>query len=301
VAANWTRGSASRRVWRTGFSLVDGVFLHFAEMGRRKGRPLVLLHGLGDSHRTWRHVAPLLAQDRWVLALDLAGHGRSARPDASYSLDWHSQLATRWAQRQGLDEIDVVAHSFGGGVAQMMLLEKSPRIRRLVLVAPGGLGRDVHPGLRLASIPRLVEWIGQPFMKAGTKMMLATERDAHIPFDIDDLARLNAEKGTARAFARTIRGVIGLRGQHTSFYQRAHLIESLPPIRVFWGERDSIIPARHADDFARVVEGVSVRRFARCGHYLHRDDPERFVTEAKEFLDSDHQPSTRYRGSMRRA
>jgi pimeloyl-ACP methyl ester carboxylesterase len=283
-------------VWRTGFSLVDGVFLHSAEMGRRKGRPLLLLHGLGDSHRTWRHVAPLLAQDRWVIALDLAGHGRSARPDASYSLDWHSELVVRWARRQGLDEIDVVAHSFGGGVAQMMLLESSPRVRRLVLVAPGGLGRHVHPGLRLASLPKFVEWIGQPFMNIGTKLMLATERDAHIPFDIDDLARLNAEKGTARAFARTIRGVIGLRGQSTSFYKRAPQRASLPPIRVFWGERDSIIPARHADDFARVVEGVSIRRFARAGHYLHRDEPERFFTEVKEFLDSDHQPSTCYRG-----
>jgi pimeloyl-ACP methyl ester carboxylesterase len=291
-----TAVATTRRVWRTSFSLVDGVFLHCAEMGRRKGRPLVLIHGLGDSSRTWRHVAPLLAEDRWVLAVDLAGHGKSARPDASYSLDWHSKLITQWAKRQGLDEIDVVAHSFGGGVAQMMLLEKSPRVRRLVLVAPGGLGRDVHPGLRLASIPRLVEWIGQPFMTLGTKIMLATERDAHIPFDIDDLARLNAEKGTARAFARTIRGVIGLRGQHISFYQRAHLIQNFPPIRVFWGERDSVIPARHADDFARVVEGVSVRRFARCGHYLHRDDPERFVTEVRDFLDSEHQPSTRYVG-----
>jgi len=263
-------------------------------MGRRKGRPLLLLHGLGDSHRTWRHVAPILSQDRWVIALDLAGHGKSARPDASYALDWHSQLVSRWAVRQGLDEIDVVAHSFGGGVAQMMLLEKQPRIRRLVLVAPGGLGRDVHPGLRLASIPRLVEWIGQPFMNLGTKIMLATERDAHIPFDIEHLAQLNAEKGTARAFARTIRGVIDLRGQHRSFYQRAHEIESLPPIRVFWGERDSVIPARHADDFARVVDGVSVRRFARAGHYLHRDDPERFVTEVREFFDAEHQPAATY-------
>ena len=292
-----TAVATTRKVWRTGFSLVDGVFLHFAEMGRRTGRPLVLLHGLGDSHRTWRHVAALLAEDRWVIALDLAGHGRSARPDASYALDWHSNLVARWAIREGLDEIDVVAHSFGGGVAQMLLLERAPRVRRLALVAPGGLGRDVHPGLRLASLPRLVEWIGQPFKTLGTKLMLTTEREAYIPFDIEDTARLNASKGTARAFARTIRGVIDLRGQHRSFYQRAHEIPTLPPIRVFWGERDSIIPARHADDFARVVEGVSVRKFARCGHYLHRDDPERFVTEVRDFLDSEHQPTTRYVGS----
>lgn len=284
-----------RLEWRKSFSLVDGVFLHSAEIGlRRSGRPLVLLHGLGDSHRTWRHVAPLLAEDRWVLALDLAGHGRSARPDASYALDWHSKLVARWAEKQGLEEIDVVAHSFGGGVAQMLLLENRPRIRRLILVAPGGLGRKVHAGLRLASIPGLVEWIGQPFMTLGTKLMLGTERDAYIDFDIDDLARINASKGSARAFARTVRGVIDFRGQHRSFYQRAHEIPTLPPMRVFWGGRDTVIPASHADDFARVVEGVSVRRFERCGHYLHRDDPNAFVREVREFLDAPSQPSSRY-------
>lgn len=131
-------------------------------------------------------------------------------------------------------------------------------------------------------------------MNLGTKLTLATERDAHIRFDIEEAARTNAIEGTARAFARTVRGVIGLRGQHRSFYQRAHMIPTLPPIRVFWGGRDTIIPASHADQFARVVEGVSVRRFERAGHYLHRDDPERFVAEVRDFLDSPTQPSTRY-------
>ena len=46
---------------------VDGVELHWAEVGA--GRPLVLLHGIGDSHRTWARVAPALAQTHRVLAL----------------------------------------------------------------------------------------------------------------------------------------------------------------------------------------------------------------------------------------
>jgi pimeloyl-ACP methyl ester carboxylesterase len=287
-------GKARSRVRRVRgmWSVVDNVALHWVEMGR--GQPTVLLHGLGDSHRTWKYVAPALAQDRRVIMPDLAGHGRSSRPEASYDLAWHSRLISRWASAIGADEIDVVAHSFGGGVAQMMLLEQRPRIRRLVLVAPGGLGSEVMLPLRLASVPWIVERVGQPFMSLGTILTLGGSRNAFGKRDIAELARMNATLGTARAFARTVRGVIDLRGQHRSFYQRGHEIPALPPIRVLWGANDSIIPADHGDRFARVVEGVSVRRFEGCGHYIHRERPARFAEEVREFLDAPSQPSARY-------
>lgn len=271
---------------------VDGVGIHSEERGT--GRPIVLLHGLGDSHRAWKHVAPLLASDRRVIMPDLAGHGRSERPDASYALSWHSGLMSRWATKMGLEEIDIVAHSFGGGVAQMMLLESKPRVRRLVLVAPGGLGREVQLSLRLASLPRVVETLGQPFMKLGTRLFLAGTRSAFSHEDIAEAAGMNDTRGSARAFARTVRGVIDLRGQHRSFYQRGHEIRTLPPICVFWGGRDRIIPASHGEQFAQALQGVSVRRFESCGHYLHREEPARFVREVREFLDAPSQPNARY-------
>lgn len=271
---------------------MDGVGIHCEERG--EGRPTVLLHGLGDSHRAWRHVAPLLASDRRVLMPDLAGHGCSARPDATYALAWHSQLMARWATAMGLDEIDVVAHSYGGGVAQMMLLESMPKIRRLVLVAPGGLGREVQLSLRLVSLPKVVETMGQPFMKLGTRLFLAGTRRLFSVEDIEEAAAMNDQKGTARAFARTVRGVIDLRGQHRSFYQRGHEIRTLPPICVIWGARDRIIPASHGDRFAQALEGVVVRRFDDCGHYLHREEPTRFVHEVRTFLDAHTQPNARY-------
>ena len=44
----------------------------------------MLLHGLASTHRIWDLVAPLLAQDFSVVALDQRGHGESAKPDSGY-------------------------------------------------------------------------------------------------------------------------------------------------------------------------------------------------------------------------
>jgi pimeloyl-ACP methyl ester carboxylesterase len=140
------------------FATVRGVRVHWAELGEATRRtPLVLLHGLSDCHRTWRQLAPRLALRRRVLMPDLPGHGLSDRPDATYDLDWYALVMEGWLEAAGVARADVVGHSFGGGVAQMMLRRCPERIRRVVLVSSGGLGREVTMALRLASIPRVVE------------------------------------------------------------------------------------------------------------------------------------------------
>jgi len=42
---------------------------------------------------------------------DLAGHGVSGRPDATYALDWHAGIVAGWLDAPGLDEVDIVGHS----------------------------------------------------------------------------------------------------------------------------------------------------------------------------------------------
>src|SRR5262249_20864730 len=158
---------------------------HYAEAGA--GRPTVLLHGLSDSHRTWNRVVPMLAKTRRLLMVDLPGHGLSGRPDASYSLAWHARIVGAFLDALALDEVDIVGHSFGGGVAQWLLLEHRRRIRRLALVAAGGLGREVSWSLRLCSLPGVVEQFGQPFMPVGTRIVLGA---AGAAFDRDEVAHL---------------------------------------------------------------------------------------------------------------
>jgi pimeloyl-ACP methyl ester carboxylesterase len=226
---------------------------------------------------------------------DLPGYGLSERPNASYELGLHAQIIARWLDSIGLEKVDVVGHSFGGGVAQVMLLECPSKIRRLVLVASGGLGREVSLALRLASMPGVVEFLGQRFMGFGTRVALERIRGGFSKDEVTELCAINGRGGSARAFARTVRDVIDWRGQRRTFFQRAAELGALPPIAVCWGDRDAIIPIAHAKAFADFVEGVVLTKFPGCGHYLHNEQPEKFVQTVREFLDDVTIPSARLR------
>jgi pimeloyl-ACP methyl ester carboxylesterase len=278
------------------FTDVEGCRLHWVDVGESAAKPpLVLLHGLNDCHLTWKSVLPGLMGDRRVLVPDLPGHGLSGRPDASYKLGWYAHVIARWFDALGLDTVDVVGHSFGGGVAQVTLLESSARIRRLVLVSSGGLGREIAVALRLASLPGLVERFGQPFMGTGTRLALKVTGELLSKEEVASLSAMNARGGSARAFARTVRDIIDWRGQRQTFFKRANELTHLPAIAVFWGDRDQIIPATHAQALADCLEGIRVRLFNGCGHYPHHQQQGAFVNALRDFLDDPTVPQARLR------
>lgn len=279
--------------------LVDGTHIHWVEMGDVYDPvPVILLHGINDSHLTWHRIAPLLADHRRVLMPDLPGCGLSGRSDASYTLAWHAKIITEWMARLGVEQADVVGHSFGGGVAQMLLLERPVRVRRLALVASGGLGRDVGFWLRVASVPHVVERFGQPFMALGTRLALRSTRGLLSDDELAQRCAMNATQGSARALARTVRDVINWRGQTRHFMQRAHEIDAFPPMAVFWGDCDRLIPADQGTDVALSMEGIEFKRFVGCGHYLHHEQPQLFITALREFLDAESVAVARVRARV---
>jgi pimeloyl-ACP methyl ester carboxylesterase len=276
---------------------IEGARLHWCEVpgpSDTKAVPLLLLHGLHDSHLSWQHVAPLFGATRRVLMPDLLGCGLSDRPDATYELSWHARVIAQWLAAIGVQEVDVVGHSFGGGVGQMLLLEPAVRVRRLGLLASGGLGRDVGVWLRLATLP-LVESFGQPFMRYGTRYFMRALNPSLRVEDLERMSAMNARAGSARAFARTVRDVIDWRGQRRMFIERAHEVARLPPVLICWGDRDGVIPIEHGIAFARAVDCVTFHRIEGVGHWLHHEKPQQVVEALRAFIDEPQLDSIRLR------
>src|SRR5262245_64550177 len=107
---------------------------------RGEGPPVLLIHGFGTNSFTWRHVAPDLARDHKVIAVDLKGFGRSDKPfDERYAASDQAELLTQLILDRDLHNLTIVGHSYGGGIALLLALEADTRlhgrIAKLVLLA----------------------------------------------------------------------------------------------------------------------------------------------------------------------
>lgn len=276
-------------MWMIGaphLTTVNDTTIAWSEIGH--GPPLVLLHGLADSHRSWRGVVRVLAKRFHVFLVDLPGHGLSARPEAPYTLHWYADTIAKWMDAVGIERAHVCGHSFGGGVAQWLLLDHRRRIDRLALVAPGGLGREVAASLRLATLPILAPLLESSLFGMMTRFFLrwACRSFAfYSPREIEKLCRLNAAPNSGLAFRRTVSGCIGFGGQEVQTWQHIHRLEPLPPLALFWGDGDDIIPVSHAYDAARRLRNVMVKVYAGCGHSPQLEVPVRFGKDLVEFLE----------------
>ncbi|MFH1529445.1 MAG: alpha/beta fold hydrolase [Pseudomonadota bacterium] len=263
---------------------VQGTIIAWGEMG--DGPPLVLLHGLMDTHRTWRRVAERLASRHRVLMPDLPGSGCSGRPDAPYTLGWNAQMVAGWMEAIGVDRASVCGHSYGGGVAQWMLLEHRARVDRLALVSAGGLGRQVAMGMRLAAFPFLGRRLTPLVVQHGLPRILKyiSGMVGHMePEEQRRFIEMNRIPGTDRAFQRTLEGVINVFGQTMQTTQRVEEVDELPPIALFWGSKDPIIPIRHGRDAVARSRNITLTTYP-CGHYPHLDVPDLFADDLVAFL-----------------
>lgn len=140
----------------------QGVRLHFHDWGGPAlaadavaPTPLLLLHGLASAAHIWDLVAPILARDRRVVALDQRGHGLSEKPDTGYDFATICADAIAVADALGLGERFAVAgHSWGANVALELAAAYPDRIAALTLVDGGFAMLRGRPGATWETISR---------------------------------------------------------------------------------------------------------------------------------------------------
>jgi pimeloyl-ACP methyl ester carboxylesterase len=269
------------------------IRLHGREVGcvvGGEGATLLLIHGIGGDWRTWEPVLEALAQQHHVVAVDLPGHGRSAKGAGDYSLGALASTLRDLGGALGVERATVVGHSLGGGVAMQFAYQFPERCERLVLVSSGGLGPDVGLVLRLATLPgsELFLSLTAPAGRSLVNLAASAGRRLRIrpAADAEHYARAFAalaDPGTRAAFLGTLRGVVGTRGQLVDARDRLYLAEHMPTL-IVWGERDAVLPVDHAHAAQDAIPGSRLEIFENAGHLPQLDDPGRFITVMNDFM-----------------
>jgi pimeloyl-ACP methyl ester carboxylesterase len=257
------------------------------------GPVLVLVHGITSTSATWANVLPYLAERYTVIAPDLLGHGASAKPRGDYSLGAYASGIRDLLAALGHDRATFVGHSLGGGVAMQLAYQFPEHCERLVLVSSGGLGRDITPLLRAASLPGselvLPLLVNDRVLGVGRGVgRLLGRVGLRVHTDVGEVLRGHASLSDAEArsaFLHTLRTLVDHGGQRIDASDRLYLADAIPFL-VVWGERDPIIPVRHARAAHEVVPGSRLEIFPGAGHFPHLDDPLRFVRVLVDFIES---------------
>ena len=188
-------GDVEYRTTRSGYGHASLVAYRFdCLVPDRTGPDFVLVHGIGVSARSYGPAAIELAKRGDVHLIDLAGYGRSPRPDRDLTIADHAGLVARYLADQELDHPVVVGHSMGAQVVAELAASHPEQVDHIALIAPvvvpSARSLPKVAGLLLANglkEPPLVSALavydylfraGVPYMIQQTPHLLGTDLDA---------------------------------------------------------------------------------------------------------------------------
>jgi pimeloyl-ACP methyl ester carboxylesterase len=257
------------------------------------GEPILLVHGLGGSRRTWRHVIMPLSLTHTVIAVDLPGHGDSAAPAGDYSLGAHAVALRDLLMMLGHQKATVIGHSLGGGIAMQFAYQFPERLSRLALISSGGLGTELSLVLRAATLPGASAVVaGLTSLPSGLRVLvqpalsvvpgLVAHEDAG---PLADAMRSLSIPRQRAAFFATARAVIDWKGQKVSAERQLAMLNDLP-VLVAWGADDKIIPPRHHQALVERLPGCHAVEIEGAGHFPHETAASALVPSLYSFMTS---------------
>ncbi len=279
------------------------VTIHGHSVGYRRGgsgQRILLIHGLAGSSKTWDDVIPLLTPHAEVIAVDLLGHGESAKPSGDYSLGAFASGLRDFLSILGIDSVTIVGHSFGGGVAMQLAYQHPHLVDRLVLVGSGGLGREVSWLLRLLTLPGAEYAMPFAFPKPIVDRLTDVgrhlgRRNIRSPRLAEMWRAYSSLAGATnrKAFVRTMRGVIEPGGQTVNASDRLYLAAQVPTM-IVWGDHDGIIPLEHAHAAHDLIPTSRLEIIRGVGHFPHVEQPDTFTELLIDFIGSTRPGSTQH-------
>jgi pimeloyl-ACP methyl ester carboxylesterase len=251
--------------------------VEFAEQGERGGMPVIALHGVTDSWRSFEPVLPHLPPDLHVLALTQRGHGGSDKPAAGYLPADFAADVVAFMDATAIERAVLVGHSVGSIHAMRCAIDHPSRVSALMLAGTmPWFGRPPEMiQFHREQIAPLVDPVPEAFARDFQQSTLARP----IPASWLDGFVAESLKVPARVWRDAFAGFIG-----DDF--SARLSEIDVPTLIAWGRQDVFCCAAEQQAMLRLIRGSRLVEYTDAGHALHWEEPERFARELATFVHS---------------
>jgi pimeloyl-ACP methyl ester carboxylesterase len=285
-------------------ALSTGVELDVAIAGDPANPPIILLHGFPESHRTWRHQIPALAEDHYVIAPDQRGYARSSKPEGveNYSVDKIVADLIALADALEVKHFTLVGHDWGGAIAWGAAIMHPLRVRRLIIVNaphPRVFQKSLYDddAQRAASqyVNRFRDTsIDKGLVGAGLERFFASSFAQHL---------VGAVAGEEKAVYMDQWGQPGAMTAMLNWYRAssfdvpkpgeeverpAMLDAPFPPVTqptlVIWGMQDKALLPVQIEGLSAYVPDLTIVRVEEGGHFVPWEKPEAVTQAMRRWL-----------------
>jgi pimeloyl-ACP methyl ester carboxylesterase len=239
---------------------------HYTDQG--SGETIVLIHGLGDSFKIFDKFAQELAKNYRVLSVDLPGFGLSDVPRHDLEMTdlslFYRNFLTCFVEELKLTQFHLFGNSLGGWVSWDWTTYNNDKVKSLCLLASAGFEMDlvkknITKGV-LELIPRSLLKRGMPSYVSGLNAKETLyQRNYRTREHILTNYRMINKKGTLSFMFNLLTSTFSPDIEHVNKVQ--------VPTLIVWGEKDRIIPSRHADLFQQSIANSKKIIYPKCGHY----------------------------------
>ena len=266
---------------------VGGAPINYVDVGSGDSEePVVFVHGLGGQWQNWLENIPRLALDRRVIAMDLPGFGLSPEAEGEVSIPGYGRTVNKLCDALGLGKVELVGNSMGGYIAAETAIQFPERVSRLVLVSAAGISSAETLHAPILTFGRVATAIATN--SAAQHRRLASRRwTRHLSLALVARypGRLKADLAYEGFFKGAGKGGFDAALRASLDYDfRDRLPEVKVPTLIVWGEKDSIIPVRDADEFERLIEDSRKVVMKDTGHIPMAERPQAFNDVLVEFL-----------------
>ena len=249
--------------------------LQYVEKGDAAGIPVILLHGITDSLRSFELTLRSLPSNIRAYAISQRGHGDSDRPDEGYHpRDFAADVAA-FMDAQRIDRALIAGHSMGSHMAQRFALDYPNRTLGLALL---GSFFSFHGNPALDELSEVVTNLEDPISHGFALEFQLSTLARSVPQDFLDTVVNESLKVPARVWRSALDGLIN--GDHT-----ADLNKIKAPTLIAWGDQDAFCPRGDQDSFVNAINGARLVVYQGGGHAFHWEEPERFASDLAAFAE----------------
>jgi pimeloyl-ACP methyl ester carboxylesterase len=275
---------------------IDKYRIHVLDSGASasavNGRiPLVLLHGGGPGASGWSNFsrnAARLSQEYRVLIVDQPGYGQSDKPIVTDGVwTFNSYILTELLDELGIDKVNMLGNSLGGGTALKMALDYPHRVNRLVLMGPAGGALNLFSPNPSEGFKAIFSFYGAPgpsLDKMRSLIDVMTFDSTLVPDEVLSDRYAAAVTPESIEYSTKLIRAFGEKGAGLpeELWREIHLVQN--KTLLVWGRDDRVMPLDGAFFLLKRMPDAQLHVFSRCGHWAQIEHTAEFNELVVSFL-----------------